>query len=69
MLLEKLRGSLLDLESAATTLNVSLTDELDLSDRVAAAEQRARGHVGNGQSLLAGEVIFTEARDLLDSMR
>lgn len=69
MLLEKLRGSLLDLESAATTLKVSLTDELDLSDRVAAAEQRARGHVGNGQSLLAGEVIFTEARDLLDSMR
>jgi hypothetical protein len=69
MLLEKLRGSLLDLESAATTLEVSLTDELDLSDRLAAAEQRARGHVGNGQSLLAGEVIFTEARDLLDSMR
>jgi hypothetical protein len=69
MLLEKLRASLLDLESAAAILNVSLTDELDLSDRVAAAEQRAREHAGNSQALLAGEVIFTEARDLLDSMR
>ncbi len=69
MLLEKLRGSLRDLEASATSLNLALSDELDLSDRLAAAEQRARGHVRNSQSLLAGEVIFTEARDLLDSMR
>ena len=69
VLLEKLRASVAELESSATTLDVAVNDELDVADRLAAAEQRARGHVRNGQSLLAGEVIFTEARDLLDSMR
>jgi hypothetical protein len=67
-LLDRLRGSLLELESATAVLGMALTDELDLSDRLADAERRARGHVGNGQSLLAGEVIFNEARDLLDTM-
>ena len=69
MQLEKLRVSLRDLGAAATSLNLALTDDLDLTDRLAAAEHRARTHVRNGQSLLAGEMIFTEARDLLDSMR
>jgi hypothetical protein len=69
VLLEKLRASVAELESAATTLDVEVNDDLDVADRLAVAEQRARGHVRNGQSLIAGEVIFTEARDLLDSMR
>jgi GAF domain len=47
----------------------ALTEALDLSDRLAASEQRARDYVRGGQTLVAGDVIFTEARDLLDGVR
>jgi hypothetical protein len=46
-----------------------LTEALDLADRLAASEQRAREYVRGGQALVAGDVIFTEARDLLDGVR
>lgn len=69
MLLDKLRATVLELDGTASTAGASLTDALDLSDRLAASEQRARDHVRAGQALLAGDVIFTEARDLLDAMR
>ncbi|MGH9174101.1 MAG: hypothetical protein ACRD1H_07070, partial [Vicinamibacterales bacterium] len=69
MLIEKLRGSFVELDRATAAHDVVTADELDLSDRVAAAEKRARNHLGAGQLLLAGEVIFTEARDALDAMR
>jgi hypothetical protein len=46
-----------------------LTGTLDLSDRLAAAEQRAREHARANQPLLAGDVIFSEARDHLDAIR
>ena len=69
MLLDKLRGSLLELDRVAASHGAPITETLDLSDRLAAAEQRAREHVRNGQPLLAGDVIFTDARDLLDAIR
>ena len=68
-LIDKLRASLLELDGAATAAGVPLTDSLNLADRLDASEQRARDHVRAGQRLLAGEVIFTEARDVLDAMR
>ena len=69
MLLDKLRGSLLELDRVAASHGAPITEALDLSDRLAAAEQRAREHVKNGQPLLAGDVIFTDARDQLDAIR
>ena len=68
-LLDRLRASILELEAPAAAAGVPLTETLDLVDRVAAAEQRARRHVNEGQRLMAGDVIFTESRDLLDAMR
>lgn len=68
-LIDQLRASILDLDGAATTAGGPVTETLDLTDRLAAAERRARDHVSAGQRLLAGEVIFVEARDLLDAIR
>jgi len=68
-LVDRLRGSLLDLDAEAAAAGVALTETLDLTDRLAATEQRARGHVKAGQKLLAGDVIFVEARDILDAIR
>jgi hypothetical protein len=68
-LIERLRAAMVELDAPATAAGAPLTDTLDLVDRLGAAEQRARDHVREGQRLLAGEVIFTEARDLLDGMR
>jgi hypothetical protein len=68
-LIDRVRASVLELDATATAAGTSLTETLDLTDRLAAAEQRAREHVRSGQRLLAGEVIFTDARDLLDGMR
>ncbi len=69
MQIDKLRSAILELETAATGAGASLTQALDACDRLAAAEQRARDHMRAGQALLAGEVIFTEIRDLLDGLR
>ena len=68
-LIDRLRGSILELDAPASAAGVALTETLDLTDRLAAAEQRARDHVRTGQKLLAGEVIFIDARDLLDTIR
>lgn len=67
-LLDKLRASLVQLDAAATSSGVAPADELDQVDRLAAVEGRAVRYVRASQSLMAGEVIFTEARDLLDAM-
>jgi hypothetical protein len=69
LLLDRLRGSLLELDKAASAAGGSIAEALDASDRLAAAEQRARDHVRSGQALLAGEVIFNESRDLLEGLR
>jgi hypothetical protein len=69
LLLDKLRGSLLEVDSVVTAAGGSIGESLDVVDRLAAAEQRARDHMRSEQPLLAGEVIFNEARDLLDGLR
>ena len=69
LLIDRLRASILELDARASAAGVAVTDTLDLVDRLAAAEQRAREHVRAGQRLLAGEMIFIEARDLLDAIR
>ena len=68
-MIDRLRSSILELEAPAAAAGVAMTEALDLTDRLAATEQRARDHVNTGQKLLAGEVIFSEARDLLDAIR
>ncbi len=68
-LMDRLRASILALDAQASASGVAVTETLDLTDRLAAAEQRARDHVRAGQKRLAGEVIFVEARDLLDAIR
>jgi hypothetical protein len=69
MLIERLRAALVELDAPAAAAGAPLTETLDLMDRLSAAEKRARDHVRDGQRLLAGEVIFTDARDLLDTAR
>ena len=68
-LIDRLRASILEVDGPATAAGAALTDTLDLTDRLASAEARAKEHVREGQRLMAGEVIFTDARDLLDAMR
>ena len=68
-LINRLRTSVLELDAPATAAGTALTETHDLVDRLAAAEGRAREHVRDHQLLLAGEVIFTDARDLLDAIR
>jgi hypothetical protein len=67
--LDKLRGALLELDRSTTSVGASLTATLDLSDRLSAAEQRAREYARANQPLLAGDVIFADARDQLDAIR
>jgi hypothetical protein len=69
LLLDKARSGLLELESAAGAAGVSVAEALDACDRLASLDERARAHVAAQQPLLAGEVIFTDARDLLDAIR
>jgi hypothetical protein len=69
MLLDRLRVSVLELDGAAVAVGVPLTETLDMIDRLVTHEQRAREHVRVGEELLAGEIVFREARDLLDAMR
>jgi hypothetical protein len=68
-LLDALRGATVELDREASRMALAPLDTLDLTDRLAAAEERAKRYVRVGQNLLAGEVIFTEARDLLASLR
>jgi hypothetical protein len=68
-MIDKLRNALLELDRATSAIGAPLTGTLDLSDRLSAAEQRAREHARAGQPLLAGDAIFTDARDLLDAIR
>lgn len=63
--LDALRQDLAALDAVASPLGTSLADSLSSLDQLAAAERRARGYIGRDESLLAGDVIFTEVRDLL----
>jgi hypothetical protein len=63
--LDQLRQSLVTLDGIVSPRGGSLAESLDAIDQVSAAEQRARTYVSRDEMQLAGDVIFTEVRDLL----
>jgi hypothetical protein len=63
--IDQLRQSLVELDAMVTTNGGSLAAALDAVDQLAAAEERARTYVSRNELQLAGDVIFTEVRDLL----
>src|SRR5688572_30241672 len=63
--LDQLRQSLVELDAMVTPTGGSLAESLDAVDQLTAAEERARTYVSRGEMQLAGDVIFTEVRDLL----
>lgn len=63
--LDTLRERLLALDAALRAPGASMAGALDSVDQLTAAERRARAYAGRGEPLLAGDVIFTEIRDLL----
>ena len=66
---DKVRNALLELDGAASAAGAPVTDTLATLDKLGTSEQRARNYLVTGQSLMAGDVIFTEGRDLMDGMR
>jgi hypothetical protein len=66
-LLDAARQRMLSLDAALAASGGSLAASLDSLDQLTAAEKRARDYVDSGQDLLAGDVIFTEVRDLMDA--
>ncbi len=67
-LLDTLRQRLVTLDAAVAGSGGSLADSLDGIDQLAAADRRARQYVDRGELLLAGDVLFTEVRDLLNAV-
>jgi hypothetical protein len=66
-LFDKLRQQLIALDAAADSSGRSLNDSLDNLDQLTAAEKRVQHYLDFSQPLLAGDVIFTEIRDLVDA--
>lgn len=67
-LLDTLRQRLVTLDAAVAGSGASLADSLDGIDQLAAADRRARQYADRGELLLAGDVLFTEVRDLLNAV-
>jgi hypothetical protein len=65
--IENLRESVVDLDKMVKPTGGSLSETLNGIDQLSAAEKRARGYVSRDEMQLAGDVIFTEVRDLLAS--
>ena len=63
--LDSLREQLVVVDAALTPQRASVVDTLDAVDKLAAAERRLREHARRGEALLAGDIVFTEVRDLL----
>ena len=63
--IDRLRQSLVDLDQMNTVTGGSLAESLEGVDQLAAAESRARTYVSRDELQLAGDVIFTEVRDIL----
>ena len=63
--IDQLRQSLIDLDTRVTPNGGTMADSLDAIDQLTEAEQRARTYVSRDEMQLAGDVIFTEVRDLL----
>lgn len=67
-LLDTVRQRVVTLDAAAANSGASLADSLDGLDQLTAADRRARQYVERGELLLAGDVLFTEVRDLLNAV-
>lgn len=67
-LLDTLRQRVVTLDAAVAASGESLADSLDGLDQLTAADKRARQYVDRGELLLAGDVLFTEVRDLLNAV-
>ncbi len=67
-LLDTLRQHLMTLDAAVAGDGASLADSLDGIDQLAAADKRARQYADRRELLLAGDVLFTEVRDLLNAV-
>jgi hypothetical protein len=65
--IETLKQKLQALDEMAARTGGSLQESLDGVDQLVAAERRARTYVSRDEMQLAGDVIFTEIRDLLAS--
>jgi hypothetical protein len=65
-LLDVLRQRLVTLDAAVSGSGGSLSDSLDAIDQLAAADKRARQYADREELLLAGDVLFTEVRDLIN---
>ena len=63
--IESLRQKLNALDEKVARAGGSLQESLDATDQLVAAEQRARTYVSRDEMQLAGDVIFTEIRDVL----
>jgi hypothetical protein len=63
--METLREQLAALDTALTAHGGSMAEALDAVDQLAAAERRAREFARRGEVLLAGDVVFTETRDVM----
>ncbi len=63
--LDNLRQHLVTLDAAVAPTGGSLAETHDAVDQLAAAERRSREYARRGETLLAGDVVFTEVRDLL----
>ena len=64
-LLDSLRQHVVTLDAAAAQSGESLAETLDAVDQLAAAERRSREYARRGETLLAGDVVFTEVRGVL----
>ena len=65
--LDAVREHLSTLDAAMTPHGKSMSDTLDAVDQLAAAERRSREFARRGETLMAGDVVFTESRDLMSS--
>ena len=63
--IDRLREQVVALDAALTQRRGSLAETIDVVDQLAAAERRTREYARRGETLLAGDVVFTEVRDLV----
>lgn len=66
-LLDSLREQLVTLDAPVAANGGSLAEMHDAVDQLAAAERRTRDYARRGETLLAGDVVFTEVRELMSA--
>lgn len=66
--LARIRTLIAGLDEAAAAVRFPLTAAHEALERLAASERRARANVEDGQLLLAGDVIFTEAGGFIETV-